>query len=74
MADKWRVISQSLQNDLSDSGVGFVPVWQVTYEVTSGPATGTRGKVNVPAAQFNADTVKSAVDAAVYHLDQVAGL
>lgn len=74
MADKWHVTSQSLQTELSETGVGFTPVWQVKYVVDNGPAKGTRGQVNIPASDFNADTVKSAIDAAVYHLDAVAGL
>jgi hypothetical protein len=74
MADKWHVVQQTLTTELSNSGTGFMPVWNVTYMVDSGPATGTQGKVNVPAAQFNADTVKAAIEAAVYHLDQVASL
>lgn len=74
MADKWHVTSQSLQTELSETGVGFTPVWQVKYVVDSGPATGTRGHVNVPAEQFNKDTVKAAIDAAVTHLDAVASL
>lgn len=74
MADKWRVKSQVLQTELSDTGTGFTPVWVVTYEITTGPATGTQGKVNIPAGQYSADTVKAAIDAAVYHIDKVAGL
>jgi ethanolamine utilization microcompartment shell protein EutL len=49
-------------------------VWKVKYMVDTGPATGTQGEVVIPAGQHNAETVKMAIDAAVYHLDQVAGL
>jgi hypothetical protein len=74
MADMWHVTGQNLTTEISDQGAGFVSVWAVKYAVDSGPAKGTTGTVNVPAAQFNADTVKQAIDAAVYHLDQVAKL
>jgi hypothetical protein len=74
MADKWTVLGQNLTTQISDTGTGFDTVWEVTYQVTSGPANGTKGKVNIPASQYNAATVKSAIDAAVFHLDQVAGL
>ena len=74
MADKWTVTSQTLATELSETGSGFTSVWQVRYKVTSGPAVNTVGQVNIPAGQFNAATVKKAIDAAVYHLDQVAGL
>jgi len=74
MADMWRVLSQNLQTELSPTGQGFTPVWQVRYEVTQGPAKGTTGQVSIPASQYNADEVKKSIDAAVYHLDAVAGL
>lgn len=74
MADTWTIKSQVLQTDLSDTGTGFTPVWEVTYNVNSGPAAGTVGKVRVPASQFNAPTVKAAIDAQVTHLHQVASL
>lgn len=74
MADMWVIKNQVQETQLSDTGPGFDTVWKVTYQVTSGPAEGTVGVVNVPVAKYNAQTVKNAIDAAVYHLDQVAGL
>lgn len=74
MAQTWTVTSQRLDTDFSDSGLGFVPVWRVTYSVNSGPAAGTTGYVNIPASQYNADTVKQAIDAQVTHLHKVADL
>ena len=74
MADKWHVTRQNLTTALSDTGTGFDTVWEVGYMVDTGPAAGTVGTVRVPASQFSAPTVKAAIDAAVYHLDQVAGL
>jgi ethanolamine utilization microcompartment shell protein EutL len=60
--------------EISETGPGFDKVWKVKYMVDTGPATGTQGEVVIPAGQHNAETVKMAIDAAVYHLDQVAGL
>jgi hypothetical protein len=74
MADTWHITGQQLQTELSESGTGFDTVWRVNYTVDSGAAVGTKGYVNVPAAQYNKDTVQKAVAAAVYHLHQVAGL
>lgn len=74
MADTWHVTAQSLQTELSESGTGFTTVWKVQYKVDSGPAEGTTGYVNIPASQYNKDTVTKAIAAAVYHLHQVAGL
>jgi hypothetical protein len=70
----WSITGQRLDTELSDTGTGFTTVWRVSYKVTSGPATGTTGYVNIPADQHNADTVAKAINAAVYHLDKVAGL
>lgn len=74
MADKWIVTSQNLDQVLSDTGTGFEKVWQVNYKVTEGPAKGTRGHVVIPVAEYSADTVFKTISAAVYHVDQVAGL
>lgn len=74
MADMWHVTAQGQDTVLSDTGPGFETVWEVTYVIDSGPAKGTKGKVRIPAAEHNAETVKQAIDAAVYHLDQIANL
>lgn len=70
----WHVVSQRQETEISDTGPGFATVWVVKYVVDSGPATGTTGEVHVPVSQFNAETVKNAIDAAVYHVHMVAGL
>jgi hypothetical protein len=74
MADKWHVVSQVQDTELSEHGPGFETIWKVTYQVDNGPAAGTRGVVKVPAAQYGKDVVAKAIDAAVYHLDQIAAL
>lgn len=76
MADTWTIVPQGqrLSTELSPAGTGFRDVWEVTYEVTSGPAVGTHGTVRIPADLYNAETVTEAVDAAVASLNDVAGL
>ena len=74
MADMWHVTSQVQDTQISDTGTGFEPVWSVGYSVDSGPAKGTTGKVTIPVRLFNKDSVKSAIDEAVAHLDAVAKL
>ena len=74
MADMWHVTSQNLRTVLADSGTGFENVWEVTFKVDSGPATGTVAMVRVPASMYNAETVQQAITASVYHIDQIAGL
>lgn len=71
---KWHVTSQNLTTTISESGTGFESVWEVRYRVDSGPAQGTTGLVRVPAAQYDAAIVKSAIDAQVYHVHNVASL
>lgn len=74
MADMWEIKAQTEDTQISDTGPGFTTVRKVTYRVTSGPAKGTQGTVSIPIDEYNAQTVKNAIDAAVYHLDQVANL
>ena len=74
MAQMWTVVSQRQETEISDSGPGFQTVWIVKYRITSGPATGTVGEVHIPVDQYNADTVRNAIDAATYHVDAVGNL
>lgn len=76
MAETWVIVPQGqrLSTELSPAGTGFQDVWEVTYQVTSGPAKGTVGQVKIPADVYSAEAVQEAVDAAVEHLDAVAGL
>lgn len=76
MADSYVVVPQGqrLSTELSPAGTGFRDVWEVTYEVTEGPAKGTTGTVKIPADLYNAETVHEAIDAAVQSLNAVAGL
>lgn len=71
---KWHVTGQRLTSVLTNAGNGFADVWEVTYTIDSGPATGHVGQVNVPAAQFNAETVKASIATQVAHLHAVASL
>lgn len=74
MAAKWKVTSQTHTTQLSDTGTGFVNVWEVRYEITDGKAKGTKGVVEIPVTEYSAATVKNAIDTAVHHLDAVASL
>jgi hypothetical protein len=74
MADMWHIVNQVQDTEISDTGPGFTKVWVVKYEVDNGPATGTRGVVHIPVDRYNAELVRNTIDAAVYHLDQVAKL
>lgn len=71
---EWHVTGQRLTSVLTNAGNGFQDVWEVTYVIDSGPATGHVGQVNVPAAQYNPEVVKAAITAQAQTLHQVAGL
>lgn len=74
MADTWQVTSQNLGTAISDTATGFETVWTVKYRVTSGPARGTIGYVEIPVREYSKGTVESAIAAAVKHLHDVASL
>jgi len=74
MGDKWHVVSQVQDTEISETGPGFSHVWVVKYMVDNGPASGTVGVVRIPVAQHTDETVRNAIDAAVYHIDEVGGL
>lgn len=70
----WKVTGQRLTSQLTNAGNGFQDVWEVTYQITSGPAMGHVGQVNVPAAQYSPEVVKAAITAQAATLHAVAGL
>ena len=76
MAEGWVIVPQGqrLSTELSPAGTGFRDVWEVTYEVTQGPAKGTTGMVRIPTDLYSPEAVQEAVEAAVEHLNGVAGL
>jgi hypothetical protein len=72
----WHIVpnGQRLSTEISPAGNGFQDVWEVTYQIDSGPAAGTQGMVRVPAGQFNAETVKATINRLVEHQHNVASL
>ena len=74
MPAMWHVKNQKQDTVLDDQGPGFMTVWEITYVIDDGPAQGVQGVVRIPVSRFNADTVRATIDAAVFHVVQVAGL
>ncbi len=74
MAEQWRVTSQKLETVPNPEGSGFSQQWNVSYLVHSGPATGTRGEVHVPAQALNADELMHAINVQVAKHQAVAAL
>lgn len=68
-APRWRVTGQAMATK-ADPSQGLVEGWTVTF-VT---AAGDRGSVFVPLAQYNAATVRAAIEAIVPHVEDVRGL
>jgi hypothetical protein len=65
---------QRLTTQLTSTGTGFQDVWEVTYQIDSGPAAGTIGTVRIPASQYNAEVVQAAVEAQLTHMHNIASL
>lgn len=76
MADSWAIVPQGQRQttELAANGTGFVNVWEITFRVTSGPATGTTGVYRIPADLYNATNVAAGIQAQVDALNEVAGL
>lgn len=76
MADTWVIVPQGQRQttQLAANGTGFVNIWEITYRVTGGPATGTQGVFRIPADLYTADNVKAGIQAAVDNLNAVASL
>lgn len=74
MAANYVIVNQRADVKPSDSGVGFMDVWHITYRVTSGPSRGTSGVITVPDEHHNADYVGKAISDKIATLDSVASL
>jgi hypothetical protein len=74
MADKWKVTSIRQETQLSEGNDSFRPVFKVGYQVTDGPAEGTRGHVIIPAAEYEPDTVNDAITRIVESHQKISNL
>ncbi len=72
----WHVVPQGqrLTTAPSPSGAGFEDVWEVTYQIDSGPSAGTQSTVRIPVAQYNAQFVQQVIAAQVKHVHEVGSL
>ena len=75
-APTWHVVPGSVRDDtqLDPMGNGITDVKTVQYQIDSGPARGSYGKVTVPASDFTADSVSEAIRDAVQAHHDVANL
>lgn len=70
----YSITSQSQSTEINPAGNGFISVWNITYKVTSGPATGSSGTVQVTDDQHNAKEVKVLIEAKISALSDIASL
>jgi hypothetical protein len=73
MALDYTVGNPRLDTEISDTGTGFIKVWEVPYTITKGPAQGTKGVVRIPADEYSADSVHATIGQAVGIHQQVLG-
>lgn len=73
---KWHVIpgGQRLTTVINPAGTGFDDVWEVSYQIDTGPGAGTSGQVRIPAHQYTADVVKATINQLVSHQHGIASL
>lgn len=73
---QWHVVEggQVQTQILGPGNTGFQDIWEVTYQVDSGPAVGTTGVVRIPVAQYNAGTVEMTIANQIHHLHEIASL
>lgn len=74
MADTYKILSQKPASTINPAGTGFMEVWEITYKVTSGPASGTVATVQVPDDEHDVAHVKDAIETKIEALGQIAQL
>jgi hypothetical protein len=72
----WHVLGDQIvqTTTLKAGGGGIRDVYQVPYQVDTGPAAGHTGTVQIDAAAFNPANVSAAINAQVGAVHLVAGL
>ncbi len=75
-AATWQVNGAAIHQTttLGPGGQGIITVYVVPYVITSGPASGAGGTVEIAPAQYNPADVTAAINAIVNATHSVAGL
>jgi hypothetical protein len=74
MTQEYKVLGQRQTMNINPMGNGFTNDWEVTYQVTDGPAKGATSTVTIPAGDHNAEYVDGAVREQMQNLHGVAAL
>jgi hypothetical protein len=72
----WKVLGDQITQTttLKAGGGGLVDVYVIPYQITSGPASGHYGSVQIAASAFNPANVSAAIAAQVAAVHDVADL
>lgn len=74
MAETFKITGQKPDLELDQVAGRFINGWLVSWEVTSGPASGTAGTTFVTEAQHNASDLNGIISAKVKSITEVAQL
>lgn len=74
MADTYKIIAQDQRTVINPQGNNFMAVWEITYQVTSGPAKGVTGTVQVADSDHNAKHIGAIIDAKIADLAAIHAL
>ena len=74
MAANYFITGQKQDININPIGSGFMPVWEVSYKVTDGPARGTTGMITVPEEDHNAEYVNREITNKIETLGNIAAL
>lgn len=74
MSDTYKILTQRQNTVINPQGNNFMNVWEVTYQVTSGPARGVTGTVEIPESDHNAKYVGDAIETQITNLAEVHSL
>lgn len=74
MSERWHVVSQNQSVTLLPGAAGFQDIWEVNFQIDSGPATGQVAMVNVPAETYTPENVAAQVQARVDTMTAIASL
>lgn len=74
MASNYKITGQKQDVQINPAGSGFVNVWDIGVNVTSGPSRGANFTVTVPESDHNAQYVGQAIEDKIATLDEVSSL
>ena len=74
MPETYQILSQAPTTEIDPTGRGFQEVWEISYKVIGGPASGTVGRITVQNSDHNAAYIDRAIKAKLAALHDIANL